>query len=119
MDTPSVCYHRSMGRRAKVIRFPGVPPGATRGGSGPPGGKPADERGFVEVQRCRDQSEALVLKGLFDSEGIRCLLKTRLAHSVHPFTVGDQGEVIVMVPEPDAQRARLLIARLSSGPSIP
>jgi len=96
-------------RRAKVIRFPGVASEPERRGA----------PRFVEVHRCRDQSEALVLKGLFDTEGILCLLQTRLAQSVHPFSVGDQGEVIVLVPEPDAQRARVLIARVPPGPAVP
>lgn len=107
-----------MARRAKIIRFPGAPDPARRH-SGTATPKRQDESGFVEVHRCRDESEALVLKGLFDSEGIPCLLQTRLAHSVHPFSVGDQGEVIVLVPGPDAPRARLLIARVSSGPAFP
>lgn len=115
---PKLCYHESVARKAKIIRFPGAPKPARRDtGAATP--RLQDERGFVEVHRCRDQSEALVLKGLFDSEGIPCLLQTRLAHSVHPFSVGDQGEVIVLVSGPDAQRARLLIARVSSGPSFP
>jgi hypothetical protein len=103
-----------MGRKAKVIRFPVRGPEPKRQEP-----KPSAARGFVEVHRCRDQSEALVLKGLFESEGIDCFLQTKLAHSVHPFNVGDQGEVIVLVPEPDAPRARLLIARVSPGPSFP
>lgn len=109
-----VCYDTFMARRAKVIRFPGLPsePGA-------PGSRAKDDQGFVEVRRCRDEAEALVLKGLFESEGIPCLLRTRLVHSVHPFTVGDQGEVIVLVPEANAQQARLLLARVSPGPSFP
>lgn len=111
-----------MARRAKVIRFPGHPrrPAEPEGrGSQAWSRRRKNDRGFVEVHRCRDQSEALVLKGLFESEGIHCLLHTRLAQSVHPFTVGDQGEVIVLVAEPDAPRARLLIARMSPGPSFP
>ena len=101
-----------MAKRGKIIRFPKTLPEGS-------GGRWTDDRGFVEIRRCRDQSEALVIKGLFDSEGIPCLLRSRLVHSVHPFTVGDQGEVIILVPEPDAPRARLLIARVSPGPSFP
>jgi len=103
-----------MARRAKVIRFPGVPDEPRARGS-----PEKEDRGFVEVHRCRDQTEALVLKGLFETEGIQCLLRTRLVHSVHPFTVGDQGEVVVLVAEPDAPRARVLMARVSPGPSFP
>ena len=87
-----------MVRRARIIRFPKSPP------------EPRD-RDLVEVHRCRDQTEALVVKSLFESEEIPCLLRSRLAHSVHPFTVGDQGEVVVLVPADDAPRARLLLAR--------
>lgn len=119
MTGVKVCYHDGMARRGKLIRFPGRSPEPARRGAEAPGGGRKDDRGFVEVRRCRDESEALVLKGLFETEGIQCLLRTRLAHSVHPFTVGDQGEVIVLVPESDAPRARLLIARVSPGPSFP
>ena len=96
-----------MAKRGKVIPFPKTP------------AEPRDDRGFVEVRRCRDQSEALVVKSLFESEGIPCLLRTSLAHSVHPFTVGEQGEVVVLVPATDAVQARILLARISPGPSFP
>ena len=73
----------------------------------------------MEVRRCRDEAEALVVKSLFESEEIPCLLRSRLAHSVHPFTVGAQGEVVVLVPAAEAPRARLLLARIAPGPSFP
>jgi hypothetical protein len=95
-----------MARRAKVIRFPKSPPE-------PP------ESDLVEVRRCRDETEALVVKSLLESEDIPCVLRSRLAHSVHPFTVGAQGEVIVLVPAAEAPRAHLLLARTSPGPSFP
>src|SRR2546427_5895398 len=58
--------------------------------------RPADDRdrsALVEVHRC-DQREALVVKGLFESEGIPVLLRSRIPHSVYSFTVGAQGEVV-------------------------
>ncbi len=73
----------------------------------------------MEVRRCRDESEALVVKSLLESEEIPCVLRSRLAHSVHPFTVGAQGEVVVLVPAAEAPRARVLLARTSPGPSFP
>jgi hypothetical protein len=103
-----------MAARGKILRFPGVPPE-------PPAAAPddgGDERGFVEVHRC-DQAEALVVRSLFESEGIPTVLRSRLAHSVHPFTVGAQGEVVVLVPEGDVDRAVLLLARIAPGPSAP
>jgi len=82
-----------MGRRGRVILFP-TPEGA------------------AEVHRC-DQAEAVVVKSLFESEGIPTLLRSRLVNSVHPFTVGAQGEVIVLVPPSEAERGRRLLAKSS------
>jgi hypothetical protein len=101
-----------MRRRGKVIPFPGTRPASPE----PPR---LDERSLVEVHRC-DHQEALVVKSLFESEGIPVLLRSRIAHSVHPFTVGAQGEAIIFVPAPDAARSRILLARISSsGPGFP
>ena len=91
-----------MARRGKIIPFP------TRGATHRP---PAGERALVELHRC-DQAEAVVVKSLLESEGIPTLLRSRLAHSVHPFTVGAQGEVVVLVPESEVARGRVLLARL-------
>jgi hypothetical protein len=105
----------AMRKRGKVIPFPGTRPQ-------PP--KPVvrqlrdDEPGLVAVHRC-DQAEALVVKSLFESEGIPTLLRARLAHSVYPFSVGQQGEVVVLVPESAVTRSRLLLARVAGGPSFP
>lgn len=96
-----------MAKRGKVIRFPKSPP------------EPQKERDLVEVRRCRDEAEALVVRSLFESEEIPCVLRSRLAHSVHPFTVGDQGEVVILVPAAEAPRAHILLARVSPGPSFP
>jgi hypothetical protein len=87
-----------MPNRGKVIEFPKPAP------------EPRDERGLVEVRRCA-QAEAVVVRSLLDSEGIPTLCRSRLAHSVHPFSVGDQGEVVIVVPAGLAERARRLLAR--------
>lgn len=87
-----------MARRGKVIPFPGVRIEAV------------DDRRLVSVHRC-DNAEAVVVKSLFESEGIPTLLRSRLAHSVHPFTIGAQGEVSVLVPASEAARSRSLLAR--------
>ena len=101
-----------MRRRGKVIPFPGTRPA-------PPKPPALDERSLVEVHRC-DHQEALVVKSLFESEGIAVLLRSPIAHSVHPFTVGAQGEARILVAAPDAERSRLLLARISSsGPGFP
>ena len=97
-----------MRRRAKIIRFPGAPEPPVPSAAS----KLDDERGLVEVHRC-DQAEAVVVKSLFESEGIPTLLRSRFTHSVHPFTVGAQGEVVIFVPEREAIHSRRLLARIA------
>lgn len=101
-----------MRRRAKILRFPGAPepPVSSASELGD------DERGLVEVHRC-DGAEAVVVKSLLESEGIPTLLRSRFAHSVHPFTVGAQGEVVILVPESEAVHSKGLLARIAPGPS--
>ena len=91
-----------MPRRAKIIRFPGGPPTAP------------DDGPLSEVHRC-DGAEAVVVKSLFESEGIPTLLRSRLSHTVHPFTVGSQGEVAILVPQSEAPRSRRLLMRIAGG----
>lgn len=93
-----------------MIRFPGAPepPEAT----GPD--EAGDERGLVAVHRC-DRAEAVVVKSLFESEDIPTFLRSRFTHSVHPFTVGAQGEVVILVPEREAVRSRVLLVRIRKG----
>jgi len=90
-------------RRAKIIRFP-TPPS-----KGPTPAPAATE--LVEARRCRDQTEALVVRGLLESEGIQVVLRSRLAPSVYPFSVGHQAEVVLLVAAADLPRARALLAR--------
>ena len=65
----------------------------------------------MEVRRC-DQAEAVVVRSLLESEGIPTLLRSRLAHSVYPFSVGDQGAVVILVPAGESARRRRLLTRL-------
>ncbi|HEU4437962.1 MAG TPA: DUF2007 domain-containing protein [Methylomirabilota bacterium] len=86
-------------RRARIIRFPSPPSAAT------------SATGLVEARRCRDQSEALVVRGLLESEGIHVVLQSRLAPSVYPFSVGHQAEVVLLVNAADLPRARAVLKR--------
>jgi hypothetical protein len=70
------------------------------------------ETPLVEVHRC-SQAEAVVIRSLYESHGIRALLRSRVSHSVHPFTIGSQGEVTIFVPERDAPRSRRLLIGLA------
>jgi hypothetical protein len=86
-------------RRAKIIRFPTRSPRTT------------SATGLVEARRCRDQAEALVVRGLLESEGIQVVAQSRLAQSVYPFSVGHQAEVLLLVAAVDLPRARTVLAR--------
>jgi hypothetical protein len=84
----------------------------------PPAAGGDDERGLVEVHRCAGP-EAMVVRALLESEGIPTLFRSRLAHSVHPFSVGAQGEIVILVPRAEAAHARELLARVVPGPELP
>ena len=66
-------------------------------------------RGLVEVYRAAGELEAQVIKGLLESNGISCFLKSHAAPSVHVLTVDGLGAVKVMVSEEAAEEARHLI----------
>jgi len=61
---------------------------------------------MAEVYRAAGEAEAQIIKGLLDSNGIDCLLKSNAAPSVHVFAIDGMGEVRVMVRESMAEAAR-------------
>ncbi len=64
---------------------------------------------LVVVYRAMGEAEALIIKGLLESNGISCVLKSNAAPSVHVFAVDGLGEVKVMVDELRAEEANGLI----------
>jgi hypothetical protein len=64
---------------------------------------------LVEVYHAHNQMEAQVIKGLLESFGIPCILKSNAAPSVHLLTVDGMSEVRIMVLESQAMQARELI----------
>ncbi len=65
---------------------------------------------MVEVYRAAGEAEAQIIKGLLETNGVPCILKSNAAPSVHVFAVDGMGEVKVVVRETMAERARSLIA---------
>ena len=88
----------------RVIPFPSRTP------------EPGEEPGFEELTRVRGQAEALVVRGLLEAHGIEVLLRTHVAPSVHPFSVGDQGAVQVLVRREAVAASRRLLAGSPPGP---
>ena len=64
---------------------------------------------LVEVYLARGEAEANIIKGLLESYGIPCLLKSLAAPSVHAFAIDGMGEVRVMVRESEVGEARKLV----------
>lgn len=87
----------------RVIPFPGRSP------------EPPDPGDFEELARVRDQAEALVVRGLLEAHGIQVVLRTHVAPSVHPFSVGEQGAVQILVRRDALPASRLLLARIPPG----
>ena len=94
----------------RVIPFPSRAPE-------PP--EPEHERGFEVLTRVRGQAEALVVRGLLQAHGIEVLLRSHVAPSVYPFSVGDQGAVQVLVRRESLAASRRLLAGTSPGPVTP
>jgi hypothetical protein len=90
-----------MAPRAKVVPLPFVK-------TQPP---EEEARDLVAVRRCRDQAEALVVRSLLDSEGISSVLRGHFVSALHPFSVGEQGAITVLVHAFDVLRARALLTR--------
>ena len=63
----------------------------------------------MDVYRASGELGAQVIKGLLESNGIPCILRSDAAFSVHAFTVDGMGEVVVTVLESMAEEARELI----------
>ena len=64
---------------------------------------------LVEVYRAAGEAEALIIRGLLESNGIHSLLKSNAAPSVHVFTIDGMGEYVVMVSQRNADAARRII----------
>lgn len=64
---------------------------------------------LVEVYRANGEAEAHIIKGLLESNGIPCLLRSLAAPSVHAFVFDGMGEVRIMVPQSRAEEARELV----------
>jgi hypothetical protein len=69
-----------------------------------------DDVKLERVHTAAGQIEAHIIKGKLESEGIPVLLQYE--SQVFAVTVDGMGEVRILVPEPLAERAREVIARV-------
>ena len=68
------------------------------------------DAGLVEVYTAAGDIEALVIKGLLESDGIMCSLSSDIPHAVLPVEIDGLGAVRISVSDADAERAAQLIA---------
>jgi hypothetical protein len=80
------------------------------GGKGPADEEEVRDLRLIEIHRAANDEEALVIKGLLESQGIHCILRSRVVHSVHPFSMDGLGEVRILVAEIDAPEVRSLLS---------
>jgi len=77
----------------------------------PPENPDADpDANLIEVCTASGDNEALIIKGLLESEGIWCSLSSDVPHSVIPLEVDGLGAVRISVSEDDAERAAQIIS---------
>jgi hypothetical protein len=53
----------------------------------------------------------VVVQSFLESAGIPARPRAQLAQAVYPFSVGRQGEVVILVPGEEAARSRRLLVR--------
>lgn len=64
---------------------------------------------WVEVARAASPVEGEVIRGLLESHGIRCLIRSQVVPHIHPYSVGPAAETIILVPASDAPLACALL----------
>jgi hypothetical protein len=63
---------------------------------------------WIEIYTTTSEYEANIIKGILESEGVFCLLKSyRVAQ--FPFDIGHLGEVKIMVPMIEMERGKQII----------
>lgn len=61
---------------------------------------------LVQIAVLPNDSEALVVRSLLESNGIKVVMRSSLVQSVHPITVNGVGKVRVLVRPEDEEKAR-------------
>ena len=78
-----------------------------------------DEEDLREVARVWEQTEAEIIKGFLESEGIPCFFRGQILHSLYPIFVDGLGEIKIFVLAKDYEAARELLANRENVPDNP
>lgn len=77
------------------------------------------EEDLKEVARVWEQTEAEIIKGFLESEGIPCYFRSQILHSIYPIFVDGLGEIKIFVPAKDFDTARELLQNRENDPENP
>lgn len=69
-----------------------------------------------ELIRVWGPVEAEIIKNLLESEGIPCFFKGLMLQTIYPFSADGLGEIKILVPEKDLERAKDLLKNLEQNP---
>ena len=72
--------------------------------SGPP-----DDEDLVEAARVWELTEAEIIKGFLESQGIPCFFRGQILHSIYPIFVDGLGEIRIFVLKKDLETALELL----------
>jgi hypothetical protein len=72
-----------------------------------------------EVARVWEETEAEIIKGFLESQGIPCFFRSQIVHSVYPIFVDGLGEIRIFVLEKDLETARELLKSRDFVPENP
>jgi ADP-ribose pyrophosphatase YjhB (NUDIX family) len=72
-----------------------------------------NEGPLTELCRVWSLAEAEVIKSFLETNGVMCLLKGQIVHSIYPFTMDGLGETIILVLEKDWEKAKNLLKEYS------
>jgi hypothetical protein len=71
---------------------------------------PDDSKRLVPVHKCWNDTEASIVIGFLESNGIDAVSSSEIAHSIYPITADGLAEVRIFVLEESAERAQDLLA---------
>ena len=74
--------------------------------------EPLRDMKLKEVTRVWGGTEADIIKGFLESQGIPCLLRGRIIQSIYPIITDGLGEIKILVPEEDYETAKKLLEGL-------
>jgi len=72
---------------------------------------------WIELMVVTDETEAQLIHGYLESEGVPCNLESLVFHA-EPFTFGPLSKVRIHVPAGDVNRARKLLETQTSGSTV-